>query len=136
MMIMMNEFSIKSSDSDLALVFSDIHSDYFNVSIKSIRISATCKVWGYTDAHGFAGLLELLAAQTQPWQGKETWISLEGTVELSITCSNLGQLTFTITLSNNRCAEPWEMTTELRQEMGQLPHLARSARSFFGPAPD
>jgi hypothetical protein len=61
-MIMMNEFRIKSSDSDLALVFSDIHGDYFNISIESRRISATCEVWGYTDAHGFAGLLESLAA--------------------------------------------------------------------------
>jgi hypothetical protein len=135
-MIMMNEFRIKSSDSDLALVFSDIHGDYFSVSIESRRISATCEVYGYTDAHGFADLFEFLAAQTQPWQGEERWIPLEGEFEFSAKCSNLGQLTFTITLSDNRCAEPWEMTIELRQEMGQLPHLARSARSFFGPSPD
>jgi hypothetical protein len=62
----MPEFRIKSSDSDLALVFSDIHSDYFNVSIESIRISATCEVYGYSDAYEFAGLFEFLAAQTQP----------------------------------------------------------------------
>jgi Family of unknown function (DUF6228) len=133
---MTTEFRIKSSDSDLELVFSDIHSDYFNVSIKSIRISATCEVYGYSDAYGFAGLFEFLAAQIQPWKGEETWISLEGEFEFSATCSNLGQITFAVTLSDNRCAEPWQMNTEISQEMGQLPHLARSARSFFGPSPD
>jgi Family of unknown function (DUF6228) len=132
----MHGFRIKSSDSDLALVLSHIHSDYFNVSIESCRISSTCEVWGYTDAYEFADLLEFLAAQTQPWQGEERWISLEGEFEFAARCSNLGQLTFTITLSNNRCAEPWEMTTKLRQEMGQLPNFARSARTFFGPSPD
>jgi Family of unknown function (DUF6228) len=132
----MPEFRIQSSDSDLALVLSDIRGDYFGISVESRRLSAICEIWGYTDAYGFADLWEFLASQTQPWQGEKTWISLEGEFEFSATCSSLGQLTFTITLSDNRCAEPWQMTTELRQEMGQLPNLARSARTFFGPSPD
>jgi hypothetical protein len=103
---MTDEFRIKSSDSDLALIFSNNRGDYFNTSIESCCISSTCEVWGYTDAYGFADLFEFLAAQAQPWQGEERWISLEGEFEFLARCSNFGQLTFTITLSNNRCAEP------------------------------
>ena len=68
----MPEFRIQSSDSDLALVLSDIRGDYFGVSVESRRLSGICEVWGYTDAYGFADLLEFLAAQTQPWQGEKT----------------------------------------------------------------
>lgn len=131
----MNEFTIKSSDSDLKLVLSDIEGDYFNAQISSSHINAKRKVYAYTDAYGFANLFEYLASQTKPWDGKESWSSLEQEFEFTASCSTLGTVTFTIELSHYGCVEEWSVKTEIKSEFGQLPSLAKSAREFFGESP-
>jgi hypothetical protein len=57
----MKEFRIKSSDSDLELILSDIHGDYFKARIASNHINSVREVYAYTDAYGFADMMESLA---------------------------------------------------------------------------
>jgi Family of unknown function (DUF6228) len=124
-------FSPKSS-----LVISNLCGEGFTASIASTRINATLGVWTYGDSQSFADFIEDLSSQAKPWQGTETWESIEGEFKLSATCSNLGEVTFRIVLSDNDCPEPWQVTTGIKQGLGELTDLARSARKFFSPSPD
>ena len=131
----MNEFRIKSSDTDLALILSDINGDYFKAKLVSAHLNAMREVWAYTDAYGFADLLEYLASKEKPWEGEETWQSIEGEFKLSASCDHVGKIKFRINLNHLGHTEEWEAKTEINSEFGQLPHLAKKAREFFGESP-
>jgi len=131
----MNEFQIKSSDTDLVLILSDVKGDYFKVQLVSSHLNVTREVWAYTDAYGFADLLEELASKIKPWEGEKTWQSIEGEFIFSVSCSSIGKIKFKIELNHYGNNEEWELTTEINSEFGQLPHLAKLARDFFGQSP-
>jgi len=131
----MSELQIKSATSDLELILSDINGDYFSAQIEASHINAKRKVWAYTDAYGFADLLENLSSLTSPWEGEEVWESLEGEFRFSASCSKLGQITFEVALLHQGCPEEWLLQTQIKYEFGQLPKLAKSARAFFGESP-
>ena len=93
------------------------------------------EVWAYTDAYGFADLMEHLASYEKPWLGAKSWESIEGEFKFSATCSKLGQVTFELELSHYGCAEEWLLKIQINSELGQLPKSAKSARRFFGKSP-
>lgn len=132
----MNEFVIKSSDSDLKLILSDIKGDYFKVSLVSNHLSAFREVWAYTDAYGFADLLEYISSLQKPWEDTVSWGSIEGDFKISITCNILGKVKFQIELSSTGEDEDWFIKTYLNTELGQLESLAKAARKFFGSSPE
>lgn len=132
----MNEFIIKSSDSDLKLVLSDIKGDYFKVGLVSNHLTAFREVWAYTDAYGFADLLENISSLQKPWKDEVIWITIEGDLKISITCNILGKVKFQIELSSTGEEEDWFVKTYLNTELGQLEHIAKTARKFFGSSPD
>ena len=132
----MSKFQIKSSDSDLVFTLSERNGDYFTASLKASHITAEREVYAYTDAHGFADLIEQLASQPKPWQEELTWESLEGEFKISSSCTTLGQVTFKVVLSHYGCTEEWLVKTELKYEFGKLQDLASSARVFFGESPN
>ena len=131
----MTKFQIKSSDTDLMLILSDINGDYFKAQLVSSRLNAMREVWAYTDAYGFADLLEQLASREKPWEGEEIWQSIEGEFKFSASCNHVGKVKFRVELNHIGHAEEWEAKTEINSEFGQLPHLAKSAREFFGESP-
>lgn len=131
----MKEFRIKSSDSDLELILSDIKDDYFKARIVSNHINSVREVYAYTDAYGFADMMESLASHEKGWPDKQRWETLEGEFKVYATCSKLGKVTFEIELSHYGCSEEWILNTQLNTELGQLPRLAKSARAFFGKSP-
>jgi len=131
----MREFRIKSSDTDLELVLSDIQGDYFKAQIVSKFLNTSRVVWAYTDAYGFADLMENLAAHEKPWTDIKRWESIEGEFKFSAACSRLGKVTFEIELSHYGSAEEWALKTQLNTELGQLPRIAKAARAFFGASP-
>ena len=126
------ELKLKSSDTDLEISFTNINGDNFTVQIISSNLNVKREVWAYTDAHGLAELFEWLANQKKPWGKKEKWESLEGEFTFSASCSSLGTVTFEIELNHYGCAEEWLVKTQISSEFGQLPTLAKQARSFFG----
>jgi hypothetical protein len=131
----MNEFKIKSVESDLVAILSDIKGDYFKIRIESAILFAEREVWAYTDSYFFADLLETLASYEKPWKDTKSWESIEGELKVSAECSKLGQVSFSFELSDAGRSEEWVMKTVLVTELGQLPKLAKSARAFFGNSP-
>jgi len=128
----MNKFIIKSVESDLKLILSDMQGEYFKVQLESERINAIHEVWAYTDAYEFSGFMNDLAAQDKPWSGVKSWGSIENDFVLSAKCSSLGQVTFEVELSKFGSSEEWQVKTHIVSEFGQLPNLAKSAKAFFG----
>lgn len=128
----MNEFKIKSVDSDLELTIGELKEDFFTARVVSGHLNAEREVYAYTDAYGFGHFLEKLAAYEKPWLQAERWESLEGEFKIYATCSKLGHVTFELELSHVGCSEEWLVKTQLNSELGQLPKLAKSARAFFG----
>lgn len=131
----MKEFRIKSSDSDFELILSDIQGDYFKARIASKHINTVREVYAYTDAYGFADMMESLASHEKGWSDIQRWETIEGEFKVSIKCNKLGKVTFEIEFSHYGCAEEWLVKTQLNTELGQLPRLAKSARAFFGQSP-
>ena len=131
----MSEFRIKSSDSDLELILSDIQGDYFKARIASKHLNTIREVWAYTDAYGFADMMKILSSYEKPWTDIKRWESIEGEFKISAACNRLGKVTFEIELSNYGGAEEWAVKTQLNSELGQLPRIAKSARAFFGASP-
>jgi hypothetical protein len=131
----MKEFRIKSSDSDLELVLSDIQGDYFKARLSSDHINSVREVYAYTDAYGVADMMESLSSQEKGWSDIRRWETIEGEFKVATKCSKLGQVTFEIELSHYGCSEEWLVKTQLKTELGQMPRLAKSARAFFGKSP-
>jgi len=128
----MKEFCIKSVDSDLRLVFNNFNGVYFTVHLVSIYLTVVRKVWVFSEPCDFPDLIESLASYEKPWKGVRRWESLEREFMFSATCNIRGNVTFEIELVHYDIAEYWLVKTQLNSEFGQLPNLAKAARSFFG----
>lgn len=132
----MKTFTLKSRTSDLQLELSDISGDYFTAKIISENVAGTLKVYAYTDSQDFADMFEEMAARRPPWHDIRVYQSLEGEFRVSSECSSLGVITFEIGLNQQTHSdgENWKLIVQIESEIGLLPELARSARSFFGPS--
>jgi hypothetical protein len=133
-MTLAESFTIKSTESDLKLIFSELIGEYFTARIASEHLTASRQVCTYNDSHGLPNLLMQLAAYEKPWLGELSWEGLEGDFKFSATCSSLGHVIFRIQFIHYR-GEDWKVETLLCTEMGQLNEIARSAQEFFGPSP-
>ena len=125
---------IKSTQSSLKLVVSDLRDEYFTATISSPYLTASADVCTFTDSHGLPNLLERLAGHDTAWQGEETWEGIEGNLKLTASCSSLGAVKFTIQLRDFP-GEVWQANTELNTEMSELAGIAADARKLFGPSP-
>jgi hypothetical protein len=127
-----SSFSIKSSASDRELVFVLPRPDYFNVELRGVSLSATRKVYAYTDAKGLSSLFSKLAATGRPWTGAERWQSLEGEFSISAQCSALGHVSFAVVIRDQFGGpEEWSVSACITTDLGQLSRLATDAQSFF-----
>ena len=125
-------FSIHSVNSDRELRFQYLKDEYLEVELKGNGLSAVTGVWIYTDANGLSTFFQKLANFREPWQGAQTWESLEEDFSISATCSNLGQVTFTIKLRHFLVGqEDWHLEAGLATELGQLEQFAKDAKAFF-----
>jgi hypothetical protein len=125
-------FSIKSNASDRQLTFLNLRADYFTVELRGSGVTAVRDVYAYRDAPALADVLARLAADKRPWRGTERWESLEGEFSLAAVCSPLGQVTFTIVVSERLGGpEDWRVSAGISTELGQLPRIAADAVSFF-----
>ncbi|MDH5859140.1 DUF6228 family protein [Lampropedia aestuarii] len=125
-------FSIKSNSSDRELVFLSRHGDYFTIALRGADVQATCTVWCYTDAQELANLFLRLAAYDRPWPGREQWESIEQEFCLSVACSSLGSVHFSIDLRGNQGGlEEWRLCANITTELGQLASIAEKAHVFF-----
>lgn len=130
-------FSIKSSSSERELSFADPTRDGYTVTYRGNDVHACCGVYEFMQGDNLATLFQRVASFRRPWPGVEEWRSLEGEFSLAATCSSLGVVTFTASLSGLPGApEEWRLTASLTSELGQLQRLAEEACLFFSAGSD
>ena len=78
----MSMLSLKSSNSDAAVNFSDVEGDRFRVSVVARDHSVSRIVYAYTDALGVAALFAQAAQEWKGWDGAKVWQSIEGELRL------------------------------------------------------
>ena len=127
----MDTFTIKSSETDASLVFSQRDGDDFVVEFQSMQLQVIQPVCGYTDPHGVARLFQEAAAHAKPWRGQLCYQSLEQEFSLSATCSPLGAVSLVVGFARVGTRAEWLATATLQVEFGQLSALASNARRFF-----
>jgi hypothetical protein len=126
-----DSFTIKSVRSDAELAFVERQGDYFTVVIRGSQLSATHRVWGYTDCDFLVQGLNRLAREPIGFNETFTWDSIEGDLSLGIRCDKLGHVLVQVELQE-RGGEDWHLKCEIETELGQLPTLAADAARFFG----
>jgi hypothetical protein len=125
-------FSIHSVSSDRELIFSNRDGEFFNIELKSIEVSCTRKVWMHDDANSFNNFFKKLAGFEKPWQGNLNIQSAEGEFEISVSCTKLGNVIFSVNLSSGYVDhEEWHLKADLDTELGQLQQIAKNADIFF-----
>jgi hypothetical protein len=128
----MNTLRLKSSNSDVAIEFSNVDVDYFSVAVVAHDQSASRRVYAYTDAQGIAQLFAEAARDWKGWEGQKVWESLEGEFRMELTMDRLGQVALRVRIrSGPGGPDPWEHTAELAMEAGQLEAIARDARRLW-----
>lgn len=128
-------FAIYSSSSDRELRFLARDGDEFHVELVGRELNVVHEVSSCTDSKGLLTLFEKIAAHEMPWQGTESWSSLEGEFNLIATCSTSGHVHFQVELWGlPGAAEEWRASAGITSELGQLQSIAAAARSFFGDA--
>lgn len=125
-------FIIHSVSSERELIFSKRNGEFFNVELKSIEVSSARKVWTHDDANGFNKFFKELAGFEKPWQGNLDIQSPEGEFEISVSCTKLGNVIFSITISSGFVDhEEWHLKADLDTELGLLKQIAKNAEIFF-----
>jgi hypothetical protein len=125
-------FSIRSNSSDRELTFRDLSGDYFTVELLGAELRAIRGVYAYTDHLGLVRFFETLAAYERPWDQPCEWGSLEGEFNISASCSSLGEVLFTVSISGQPgVSEEWQLSFSITSELGLLPSIAKAAKSFF-----
>ena len=114
----MNSLLLKSSNSDVTVVFSDVDGDYFRVAVSAHDHSAARSVYAYTDAHGIARLFAEAARDWRDWNVVKSWESVLG-IRIR---SNPGR------------PDEWELKADLGLDAGQLETIAREAEGVFSGA--
>jgi len=124
--------SIRSTSSDRELTFLDLHGEQFTVELRGHGLQVSRDVSTYTDSTGLVAFFDKLASYERPWDGSPKWASLEGEFIISASCSKLGEVLFSFEISGHiGTPEQWHTSFSLTSELGQLPKIAKGARSFF-----
>ena len=128
----MDKFSITSSSSNEQYIFSERAGELFNFEVVGESVQASRKVTTYTDEFGIANLFSKLSELNSPWEGAESWKSIEGEFEMAVTCNLTGHVTIQVKLTQwNSGSEDWHLTVHLNTELGRLQQVANEARAFF-----
>ena len=124
-------FSINSTLSSNELVFSSLKNEYFQVELKG-EVTGSIRVWAYTDIKELRGFFRALAKAKKPWEGKQSWVSIEEEFSISVTCSPLGKIVFKVSLWDSPGdPEEWKIQSGLVSEFGQLQRIGERAETFF-----
>ena len=125
--------SLKSSNSDSAVEFSDVEGDRFRVSVVARDHSASRIVYAYTDAFGIPALFGQAAQEWRGWDGGKVWQSIEGELQLALSHDRRGHVTLRIRLrSDPGGADSWMHEAEIGLDSGQLEAIALNAKTVWG----
>jgi hypothetical protein len=124
--------TIHSSNSSRTLRMEAPVDSYLTVALEGHAISGAVEVWVETgDVAGLAIFFGELGGLEAPWKGARNWVSLEGDLKLSATCTSLGAVTFHVSMSGlPGAAEEWQLQAGIETEFGQLARLATEAEAL------
>ena len=127
--IIIMKFEILDVCSNRKLVFSEIETDYFTVSVAG-DINASLRVYSYCPhRETLSQTFEKLGAYKAPWSGELEWISLEGEFSICFTCNSLGQVIMKAELSNRNT--DFELNCCISLEFGKLESIALKAKGYL-----
>jgi hypothetical protein len=129
---MSREVIIKSADTGAKLEFLDVKGEHFTVVFSSVTLSASQRVWGYTDCRQLANLFREMAQSWKGWEGVKTWGSIEGEFNLACTSDKLGHVTLEVDLVERDTSEPWSTKFNIQIETWQLEKIANEMITLFG----
>ena len=109
-------------------MFSDWSQDYLTVKLIGDDLSAHKQVWFYRDFPVLIELLDTLAAYERNWDGRMEFCSIDGDFALAFRANRLGHVFVSITISKQ---PEWSVDCTIQTELGQLPLIARSARTAY-----
>lgn len=124
--------SLKSSNSDAAINFSDVEGDRFRVSVVARDRSVSRTVYAFTDAFGVADLFAQAAREWKGWDGAKVWQSIEGELQLELSHDRRGHVRLRVRLrSDAGGADSWRHEAEIELDAGQLEALALRAKTLW-----
>jgi hypothetical protein len=110
--------------------------DYFAVTMELAGIRAATRVYLY-QVEDLARFFEAMAVESQGWEGRKQWTSIEDEFEMICTTDGLGHVCTQATLREIRdsgvtgCPGGWEAKGTLILEAGSLDRIARKLRRFL-----
>ncbi len=124
--------SLKSSNSDAAVTFSEVDGDHFRVSVVAPDHSVSRVVYAYTDAFGVADLFTQAAQEWKGWDGAKVWQSIEGELQLGLSHDRRGHVTLRVRICSDRGgADSWQHEADIGLDAGQLETLALGAKTLW-----
>lgn len=124
--------SIRSIASNRELAIGKGRDGYLVVELTGHRVTAVTEVWVEVDAPGLVHFLAELGHLEQPWVGERTWSSIERDLDLSVSCTALGAVTFRVRIAGlSGAPEAWEVAVGIETEFGQLQRIGRDAMELL-----
>ena len=130
----MDSVTIKSVRGGRTLLFDERKGEYFCVTLIGDSVSATKRVWGYTDTERLPELFDSIAADWKGWKGKKEWKAIEGDLEIAATSDRLGHVRLDIEIRNHDPEDDWSVTAPIFVDAGELETIAKKIRVYFKPS--
>lgn len=121
-------FEIRSSERGASLLLRRYQSSLI-ARFDAPNLSAATQVYLLGGCDGLDKFCRELAEDWRGWEGKRSWKSLEGELELSATSDRLGHVTLEVRLDEGAPFQ-WRVYGVISLDAGQLDGIAAAARTF------
>jgi hypothetical protein len=95
----------------------------------NLRASVRVENPGY--GHPPTQLLQALVPVWRGWEGKKSWLSMDGELEIDATSDRTGHITLVVRIPGYATASPWSAEANVVVEAGQIEAVAHAAEAFF-----
>jgi hypothetical protein len=132
----MTAVEISSANSAAKLKFSDFDGSYFTASLISPAVCAEVRVYAATDLEvntvaALVGLFKTMSEGWKGWQGKLTWASLEGELEIVATADSLGHVNLRLMFREHDGPMPWFANIDFTLESMQVEKAYKRLAQVF-----
>lgn len=129
-------FTIKSNSSDLRIEFLPCDQLSFSVNVFSARLQFTTIINIYVEDLN-SSILDFfirVANHKIPWKNEISWVSLYRDFSISATCSSLGDVLFSIKISDSSeeySGQNIEISFNIDKGLGEIESIAQEAQEAF-----
>jgi len=104
--------------------------DAYTVDLVARGLHASVRVENPGFGHPPTQLLQAIVPCWSGWEGKKSWYSMDGEVEIDATSDRTGHITLLVRIPANS-AVSWSAEARVVIEAGQLEAVAQAAEAFF-----